>query len=85
MQEVVIVSSARTPVGSFGGVLKDVSVVDLGSTAIRAAVAKAGLRPIISDDMKAAAPDKLKDQGKVELEETPGHGMKTSRRWSSTR
>ncbi len=72
MQEVVIVSSARTPVGSFGGVLKDVSVVDLGSTAIRAAVARAGLRPIISDDMKAAAPDKLMDQGKVELEINAG-------------
>jgi acetyl-CoA C-acetyltransferase len=72
MQEVVIVSGARTPVGSFGGVLKDVSVVDLGSTVIRAAVAKAGLRPVISDDMKAAGPDKLKEQGKIELEEKAG-------------
>jgi len=68
MQEVVIVSAARTPVGSFGGVLKSVSAIDLGSLAINEAVKRAGLRPVISDEMKDAAPDKLKDQGKIDLE-----------------
>lgn len=68
MQEAVIVSGARTPVGSFGGVLKSVSAVELGSLAIHEAVKRAGLRPTVSDDMKAAAPDRLKDQGPIDLE-----------------
>lgn len=68
MQEAVIVSGARTPVGSFGGVLKSVSAIELGSLAIQAAVKKAGLRPAISDEMRQVRPDKLKDQGKIDLE-----------------
>ena len=68
MQEAVIVSGARTPVGSFGGVLKNVSAVELGSLAIHEALKRAGLRPSVSDDMKAAAPDRLKDQGPIDLE-----------------
>ena len=35
MKEVVIVSAVRTPVGSFGGVFKNVSAVDLGVTAVK--------------------------------------------------
>ncbi len=42
---VYIVSAVRTPMGSFGGVLKDVSATQLGATAIIAAVEKAGLQP----------------------------------------
>jgi acetyl-CoA C-acetyltransferase len=42
---VYIVSAVRTPVGAFGGALKDVSATQLGATAIKAAVAKAGLKP----------------------------------------
>ena len=68
MQEAVIVSGARTPVGSFGGTLKSVSAIDLGSLAINEAVKRAGLRPVISDEMKKISPDKLKDQGKINLE-----------------
>ena len=68
MQEVVIVSGARTPVGSFGGSLKDVTAVELGSIAIRESMKRAGLRPVVSDTMKAASPDMLKDQGAIELE-----------------
>ncbi len=68
MQEAVIVSGARTPVGSFGGALKSVSAIDLGSLAINEAVKRAGLRPVISDEMKAVSPDKLKDQGIIDLE-----------------
>ncbi|MBL0716134.1 MAG: acetyl-CoA C-acetyltransferase [Desulfosarcina sp.] len=68
MQDVVIVSGTRTSVGSFGGTLKTVSVVDLGATVMKAVLKKAGLRPVASEDMKLAAPDKLKDQGLIELE-----------------
>ncbi len=41
MREVVIVSGVRTPIGRFGGTLKDVSDMDLGALVIRE-VAEAG-------------------------------------------
>lgn len=69
MTDVVIVSGARTAVGQFGGALKDVSVVDLGALVMRETVKRAGLRPELNDDMRAGIPDKLKDQGRIELEE----------------
>jgi len=72
MQEVVIVSGARTAVGSFGGMYKQVPAVDLGATAIRAAMEKAGLKPVLSQEMQAAAPDKLKDQGLLDVEKAAG-------------
>jgi acetyl-CoA C-acetyltransferase len=45
MKEVYIVSAVRTPIGSFGGVLKDLSATKLGAVAIKAAVEKAGIDP----------------------------------------
>lgn len=45
MKEVVIVSAARTPIGSFGGSLASFSATQLGGFAIKAAVEKAGLKP----------------------------------------
>jgi acetyl-CoA C-acetyltransferase len=43
--EVYIASAARTPIGKFGGALKSVSPVDLGATAIKAAVSRAKIEP----------------------------------------
>ena len=40
---IVILSYARTPMGGMQGVLSDVSATDLGATAIRGAVARAGI------------------------------------------
>ena len=42
---VYIVSAVRTPIGSFGGSLKDFSAAQLGAIAIKAAVEKSGLQP----------------------------------------
>jgi len=42
---VVIVGSARTPMGAFMGDLKSLSAPELGAFAIRAAVERAGVRP----------------------------------------
>jgi len=42
--EAVIVSACRTPIGSFGGAFRDVSAVDLAATAIRGAIARAGVK-----------------------------------------
>ncbi len=51
MKEVVIVSAARTPIGSFGGSLKGVSARTLGAIAIKAAVERAGIKPEMVDEV----------------------------------
>ena len=43
--EVVILSACRTPIGNFGGALKDLSAVDLGAVVIKEAVRRAGVSP----------------------------------------
>ena len=45
MNEVVIVSAVRTPVGRIGGALKDVQPEDLAKLVIRAALDRAGVEP----------------------------------------
>ena len=45
MREVWIVGAKRTPIGDFLGKLKDVSAVDLGVTAVNAALAQAEVAP----------------------------------------
>lgn len=44
MQEVFIVSMARTPIGAFNGSLASVSAIKLGETAIKAAIQRAGIK-----------------------------------------
>ncbi len=51
MQEVVIVSGARTPIGRFGGAFKDVSASELGSLVIRSALEQANIRPDQVDEV----------------------------------
>lgn len=51
MREVVIVSAARTPIGSFGGVLKSVSAVDLGIIAAKEAIKRANIKPEMIDEV----------------------------------
>jgi len=48
---VYIVSAVRTPIGSFGGVLKSFSATQLGAIAIKAAVERAGLQPSQIDEV----------------------------------
>ncbi len=43
MRDAYIVSAARTPIGRFGGVLKDFSPADLGARAMKAALDRAGV------------------------------------------
>ncbi len=43
VQDVFIVSAARTAIGTFGGSLKDVPLADLATTAVREAIARAGV------------------------------------------
>jgi acetyl-CoA C-acetyltransferase len=44
-REVVVVSAVRTPIGSFGGALKELSAPRIGAAAIRGALEKAGIAP----------------------------------------
>jgi len=44
LKEVVIVSSARTPFGKFGGGLKDLQASDLGGIAIKEALSRANIK-----------------------------------------
>src|SRR5205823_14068647 len=43
--DAVILSACRTPIGSFGGVFKDLSAVDLGAVAVREAIRRAAVNP----------------------------------------
>ena len=51
MQDVFIVSVARTPVGSFGGVLSSLSTIQLGSTVVDAVVKRAGIPASAVDEV----------------------------------
>ena len=68
MRDVVIVSGSRTAIGAFGGGLKNVPVVELGSIVMKDVLKRISLRPVKDDKMQDAAPDKLKDQGMIDLE-----------------
>ena len=48
---VYIVSAVRTPIGSFGGSLKDISATKLGATAIQTAVERAGIKGTDVDEV----------------------------------
>ncbi|WP_026683786.1 acetyl-CoA C-acetyltransferase [Heyndrickxia coagulans] len=43
MHEVAIISAVRTPIGKFGGSLKDISAVELGAIAAEEAIRRAGV------------------------------------------
>ena len=68
MTEAVIVSGARTPVGTFGGGLRDVPVVDLGSLVIKEVLRRIGRRPVVPDEIKEVRPRVLKDVEKSPVE-----------------
>ena len=48
---IVIVGAARTPMGGFQGSLSDMSAPELGGAAIRAAIARAGVKPEEIEDV----------------------------------
>ncbi len=51
MQEVYIISIVRTPIGSFGGALAGFSATQLGSLAIKGALAKANVNPQLVEEV----------------------------------
>ena len=55
MENVVFISCARTPIGAYGGSLKNVAVYRLAGTVLKAAVKKAGIEPAQVDDVIMAS------------------------------
>ncbi|EJL27119.1 acetyl-CoA C-acetyltransferase [Brevibacillus sp. BC25] len=51
MEQVVIAAAGRTPIGTFGGVLKDVSARKLAETVIRGVMARSGLEASLIDEV----------------------------------
>src|SRR5579859_2570771 len=51
MQEIYIISGARTPVGVLQGALSDVSAIDLGVIAARGALERSGVHPQFVDQV----------------------------------
>jgi acetyl-CoA C-acetyltransferase len=51
MKDMVIAGAARTPVGRFGGSLKDLPAVDLGVIAVKEALQRAGVAPEEVDEV----------------------------------
>ncbi|MBE9505365.1 MAG: acetyl-CoA C-acetyltransferase, partial [Chloroflexi bacterium] len=69
MREVVIVGGCRTAVGAFGGTLRDVPAIELGALVMREALRRTGLRPRSGESLLAVGPDRVKEDGVIELEE----------------
>lgn len=49
--KIVIVEALRTPIGSFGGTLKNISAVELGKTVLEAMLKKTGVNPDVVDEV----------------------------------
>jgi acetyl-CoA C-acetyltransferase len=51
MKKAVIVSAARTPIGSFGGAFASLSAIDLGVVAAKEAIKRAGIEPSMVEEV----------------------------------
>ncbi len=52
MTDIVVVSACRSPIGAFGGSLKDIHAPELAAQVIKAAVERAGIDPAILGDLR---------------------------------
>ena len=52
MKDVVIVSGVRTAIGAFGGALKSVPAVELGSVVLKEVLKRVNLKPAVDEDLK---------------------------------
>jgi acetyl-CoA C-acetyltransferase len=51
VKEVIIAAAVRTPMGAWGGALKDMSAPQLGAAAIKGAVERAGISPDVVNEV----------------------------------
>lgn len=64
-KDVVIVSGCRTAVGSYGGSLKGVSAIDLGTLVVEEAVKRAGIKPTDVDEVIVGQVGQIAENGFV--------------------
>jgi acetyl-CoA C-acetyltransferase len=65
MEDVVIVSGARTPIGRFQGAYANLSASDLGAIAIKAAVERAGIEPAQVDQVVLGCVGQVMEDGYI--------------------
>lgn len=63
----VIVDGVRTPVGRFGGILKDFQAYELGAIVMKGLLKKLGVKPLPTKESVEFYPNRL-PKGKIELE-----------------
>lgn len=63
MKEIVIVSGARTAIGTMAGSLKDVHQADMGGLVIKEAVKRAGIRPEAVDEVVVGCVGQVAESG----------------------
>jgi acetyl-CoA C-acetyltransferase len=51
LKDIVCIAACRTPMGRFGGTLKDMAAYDVGAVAVKEAVKRAGLKPQDIDEV----------------------------------
>lgn len=51
LKDIVCISACRTPMGRFGGTLKDMAAYDLGAAAVKEALKRSGLKPEEIDEV----------------------------------
>ncbi len=75
MEDVVIVSGARTPIGRFQGAYANLSASDLGAIAIKAAVERAGLTPDQVDHVVLGCVGQVMEDGYISRHAAVKAGM----------
>src|SRR4029079_2081590 len=75
MEDVVIVSGVRTPIGKFLGAYSNLSASDLGAIVIRAAVERAGLQPSQVDHVIMGCVGQVAEDGYISRHAAVKAGM----------
>ena len=65
MEDVVIVSGARTPIGRFQGAYANLPASDLGAIVIKAAVERAGIKPADVDHVILGCVGQVAEDGYI--------------------
>ncbi len=65
MKECVIVGAVRTPIGRFGGSLKDIGAIDLGALVVKEAVRRVGILPDDVDEVIVGQVGQVAENGFV--------------------
>src|SRR5206468_4448973 len=65
MKDVVVVAGARTPIGNFGGALKDIPVQKLGELVVREVMTRTGVDPALIEEVVMGCVGQFTDTANV--------------------